>query len=412
MDNNQNPQGNQQTPPTIQGRSLGSFSVNPDSSIIPPDLSDGDLVNTPANETPVQTLKDNDPIGGAQQPNNEPSAQEPPAQEPQAQDPSADPNAQEPQKPAEPQVDPYEDFSTSAKFALALKESGLGLYGNDDINKELDPQTFAGDIQTYIETSREEAVNQQLQQIGPLANFVQFLYRGGNLDDINPAIQAQRYADFNLDDPNVTEEQLEGIAREMYVKKGIDPEEANDFIAIAKEKDRLKTLAGESKQYHAQLVEQFTANAQQAYQREQQMIQAQRQQDAAKYASVLEGGDILGIKITRDQAGDLYDFMWNRSQAVDTLDNNGNPTRDFATRYEIAMHNAVNDPNKLALLSFLAYNDFSLDAIMKVAQTKVSTSIFDSLNNPDAGVNTPQKGNQGGQGRQGITSTKIGSFSI
>lgn len=415
MSNNSSPdnQGNQQSP---QGTPVVSFNIDAGrTSGIPSDLSDQDFTvdpNSPEDLTGNDLADKLNNTGNDQDPPVDPNDAE--GKDTKAQDKKTDDSADvddtdKKDKEPEPGDDDFEGYTTSAKFAVALKESGLPLY--EEIKKDLDAKTFVNDIQGFIDNNADQAVQERLEQIGPLANYVMFMYRGGNIDDINPAIQAQRYADVNLDDPNITEEAMESLAREMYVKKGISLEKANEYIELAKTKDRLKDEALESKEFHSELVKQMTANAQRAYEYEQQQLQAKRQQEAKEFAGVLESGDILGIKITRDQAGELYDYMWNRDQPVTTKDANGNPKREFVTKYEIAMHNAINDPSKLAFLSYLAYNDFSLESIMKLAQTKVSTDIFKAIDNPDRGIDPPQ-GGQGSKNKGGIESKKITSFNI
>lgn len=415
----------QQTPPAPQqgtGTPEITFNIssNPSPSRgIPSDLSDVDFTmnqSKPDDLTGVDMRDDLNAMGQQQLPAQEAAQEESPAESQQAQEGAQEAakgqeGQQEGQQEEQGGTDPYADWSVSAKFAAALGEQGFSLYEEGKINKELDPGTLVQDIQKRNNEFMDIRVNQTLQQLGPLAEYVQFIYRGGNMDDIQPAIQNQRYADFDVNNENVTEDQLESLAREMYVKKGIKPERADEYISIAKEKGRLKEEALESKQFHADLVTTMKENAKEAYELQEQQKQAAIQQESKAFEKVLRSGKIAEvITVNNDEASALWDFMYKRDQPIDSQDPQGNPKRDFVTAYELKMYEAVNNPEKLAFLSWLAMNDFNPEALMGLAKSKVSSNIFKAIDNPNQ--QPPAQGQQQQQGNKQPQFRPVHSFTL
>jgi len=272
----------------------------------------------------------------------------------------------------------YSGFSTTAKFAVTVKDLGIDLY-DDKLPEDLKPETFVQDLGNHVSTSIDTGIQNGLKQMGTYAQYVNFIAQGGKKETITPAIVNQKYADVNIEDPAMTEDGLKELVKAMYTKQGMTPEQADEVIGIDVEKDRLKDKGIVSKEYHSQYINSIKQAAINNFKLERDRNDRDDNIQRESFANVLKTGSISGIPIDNTVASNIFSFMYNKNQPLTYPDENGKQKREMVSNYEIKMIQAVNDPEKLALLSYLVMNDFKLDGLAKIAKSKVNTSIYKAI---------------------------------
>ncbi|MCA9749306.1 MAG: hypothetical protein KC414_09375, partial [Romboutsia sp.] len=263
------------------------------------------------------------------------------------------------QQPTNTQQPDYTGYTQTALFATSLKESGLDLFG-EEFNKEITPQDFVSRTENYINTTinnkSTNIINSKLQEIGDIAYYVKHLMDNNPEEQINPALQARKIINFNIEDENVTENDLLNVIGAMYQKQVSDPSLIPSLLENDKNKglDYLKNKANISKDFHKKYEQDIIANIENNKKIQSQRQQEQIQQEQSSFANSLKNTtEINGIAITDKDRSQIFDMMYNKDQIITYKDDQGNTKQDYLTKYEVMMYNTVNDPQKLITLSYL-----------------------------------------------------------
>lgn len=325
----------------------------------------------------------------------------------------------------------YKDYSPSAKYAIALEESGLSLFGVSQeeanagqvqVQGDLKASDLVNSIKGYVNTQSDQVVTTKLKELGSIAEYVNFLYKEGDIEEIKPAIVNQRYADFDVEGANVTVDDLVNVITPMYVKQGLSQDKIDDLITLAKadpSNTKLKADAMLSKQFHQTYVNNLKTTAANNYRQnqinQQQIIEKQQN----NFADQLRKGTILDqISINSAEAADLYAMQFNKNIPVRYKDEEGNDKTEYLTAYDVGIHQAVNDPAKLAMLTYLIKHDFNLSSLKGIVKQEINTNILTALDAAATGTPPEMMINQSGQvvqkpqGSQQISYTPVTSFSI
>jgi hypothetical protein len=273
----------------------------------------------------------------------------------------------------------FSDYTQTAMFATALKENGLDLFG-EEFDKKVSPDQLITKISSFVDDRSTELASQQLAKATPYVDYVNFMIAGGKKEDVEPAMLSERYANMDLEDESVTEEHLEDLLTSMFTKQNVNEDLIPDMIEVVKSKGLLKEKASEAVKWHKDYIEYTKKQALEKYQRKQQEDMQKLQEESSKFVGVLNTGNIAGININKEDASKIYDFMYNRDQYVTYPDpETGQPTTGMVTKYEVAMYNAVNDPNKLALLAYIALNDFTMDKFKIAGKNNTTKQLYDAI---------------------------------
>lgn len=309
------------------------------------------------------------------------------------------------QQPTNTQQPDYTGYTQTALFATSLKESGLDLFG-EEFNKEITPQDFVSRTENYINTTinnkSTNIINSKLQEIGDIAYYVKHLMDNNPEEQINPALQARKIINFNIEDENVTENDLLNVIGAMYQKQVSDPSLIPSLLENDKNKglDYLKNKANISKDFHKKYEQDIIANIENNKKIQSQRQQEQIQQEQSSFANSLKNTtEINGIAITDKDRSQIFDMMYNKDQIITYKDDQGNTKQDYLTKYEVMMYNTVNDPQKLITLSYLLANNFNLDKFKNKISNNVNQTIFNAIENNknNSGIHAQSVNNQTNQ---------------
>jgi len=299
-------------------------------------------------------------------------------------DPNLDPNKDnkdDDQKKSE-EEDDLVDYSPMSLTALALAEEGFNFFG-EEIPKDLKARDFVDNFKNFTTNYLQNQVN----QLGEIAKYVKYkIETGGEIEDLSPALELEQYINYDINNPEVDEEDLEIIVRAMYTRQVADVSLVDGLIEADKNKNQLYDKAVKAKQflagYRDQLIEQANAN----YKNNQLLEQQRVREESSAFAGALSQLDnIAGVKITDNERSQLFDMMYKKDKLVTIQDpNTGQLQQDYLTEYDLAIYNTVNDPVRLAKLLYFLKNDFNLTKVENQIQRKSNKSLLEML---DSGKN-------------------------
>lgn len=278
-------------------------------------------------------------------------------------------------------------YTPSALYALALKEEGLGFLGEDDIKPDMKPEDLVGVLKNktleFANNYVNSKIEEELKQTGQYAKYLKLLIdsNGEVKDDLKPAVLAEQYANFDLESDNVTENDLKSMVLSMLKLQGTDQNIASDYVNRLS-KDELIEKSKLSKQYHKSFIDKTIKQIE--LDREQKIKDEQQKQlqFVNSLKSTLEQSkDLNGLPISNDEKQKILSNIIERDQLVNVFNpNTGEYERREMSIFDIEMHNAVNDPKKLLILSKLIANDWNFESVKEDAKTNVSSQIYTALN--------------------------------
>ncbi len=335
--------------------------------VVPRDLSDSDFIkpsdniipdsNVTPGITPIES-KPETPIPADNKPAQDTSKPVDPA--------NPEPKDKDQNKPDDSSNDDFSDYSQPALFAQLLAENNLNFFG-DEIPKDLDPIGF---VEKFSEASNafiSNVINNKLQEMGAIADYIQFRLNGGSNEAIDPILEIERVASFNIDDPNVTDDDLIRVVSSMYENQNIPKHLIPNLIKVDKENGVLDVRAKESIDFHKKYKDDLFTKAKDDYDASIRAEQYQKKLEANAFANKLKETEKIGtIVLTDVDRAEIFDFHHKRDQLVKYKDDAGNIVSDYVTKYELDMYQAVNDPEKLIKLTYFLKHGFDLSSDSKI----------------------------------------------
>ena len=279
--------------------------------------------------------------------------------------------------------DNYSDYSKTALVTQLLVDNGMQLFNEDNpLPKDLSPEQLVESINLYNNQIVEQKFNNRLQQLGRDAEYIQLKKQGVDMDQLDPAIQAEKYATFNVEDPSVTEDHLEVVVRAMYNKQLTNPDKTtiDGLIELDKKNNALKEKAIISTKFHEEFINNVKTQAKLNYENNLKQETMLMQQEADIFAEKLRNTKKIGdIELTDEIRSQIYDNQWKRDQIIRYQDEQGNEQVEYLTKYEVMIHQMVNNPDNLIKLHYHLMNNFSTDQIVGQVNKKVNQNILAAL---------------------------------
>lgn len=340
-------------------------------NVVPKDLSDSDIVGSNNNiildtsitpgVTPIEDKQDTSSTDTkSSQDNNKPDSTDSIEQK------NKDQSKVDDSKSNNSTDNDFSDYSQPALFAQLLAENNLNFFG-DEIPKDLNPidfvQKFSESTNAFIST----VINNKLQEMGSIADYIQFRLNGGSNEAIDPILEIDRVAGFNIDDANVTEDDLVKVVSAMYENQNIPKHLIPNLIKVDKENGVLDIRAKESVDFHKKYKDDLFTKAKQDYDDSIRAEQYQKKLEENAFATKLKETEKIGTVLLTDvDRAEIFDYHHKRDQLVKYKDDDGNIVSDYVTKYELDMYQAVNDPDKLIKLTYFLKHGFDLSSDSKI----------------------------------------------
>lgn len=278
----------------------------------------------------------------------------------------------------EPTDTNLDSLTEAALLIKYLDESGLQIY--NEINKDLSFEDLAKDIPEFIDNQVGYIVEQRLKTFGEYADYIKMIDEGVPREAINPALQAQKYASLNIEDPKVTNDELYDLVKSMHLRKGLDEEYADQLAELSKSKGNLKEDAIKSVNYHREYVEHIKQSAKREYEASVESDRQKKHADYSNFVNTIKAGDVMGLNLNNKEQALVHDTVYKADQPVNYVDpNTGEQHQGYVTKYEIGLHQAANDPKKMAIIAYLIANDFNISAFKSTNKLQNNKTIIDQL---------------------------------
>lgn len=270
------------------------------------------------------------------------------------------------------------DFSQTALFVKLLESEGFGIY--EELPKDLTPQQFVQDLPEFISTTVEDRVNERLEKLGSYAEYFKLLDQGLTPEQLSPAYRVQTIADFDVNGNDVTEDHLKTLVVEMHKLRGLTEEEAEQLTNVAKSSNTLKQKAEESVSYHKEYIKHVQQQALADHKAQVEVEQLRARKEEADIVNILKTGKVGSIPITKEDQNKIYDTLYKKNVVVNWVDDKGQQQQGLASKWEVEMHQIMQDPNKLAMLALLVANDFNINSsLVAPIQDNLNKKILDAL---------------------------------
>jgi len=292
----------------------------------------------------------------------------------------------------EDNTETFDEYSKAALFSKLLMDSGMPIFA-EEVPKDLDPLKFVESVKKYNESTVTQIVNNKLEALGRDAEYLKMKQAGIDLNTLTPALQAEKYAQFDLTDPKLTDDKLEEVVRAMYNKQVSDPDTIDGLIALDKQNNVLKDKATKSVEFHDNYIKHIKNLAITKHQDE---IAKQNLEQKAYTDDFIENlrntEEIDGVKVTDELRAQIYDNQFKKDQPIKYVNDEGLEQIEYVTKHDAMMYELVNNPKKLIKLHYLLMNDFSLEDINTNANRKITQALLSAIEGGKPSSTVSKKG--------------------
>lgn len=250
----------------------------------------------------------------------------------------------------EEEVEDLSEKSNAELFNTLLKNNGLDIY--EELPEDFSFERLAQDLPNYADQLAAAKYKEKLEEAGRIGDYIEMIQSGVNPESLNPAIELERLMGVDLNSDSVTEEDFYNMVVEVEMRKGNDEETATIIAEGLKNRgaDVLKEKALAHQEFVGEYVETLKKQAQQQYQQEQMQKEQTLKEEHDSFVKALQQTDLPRAEKER-----IYDFQYNRDQLVTFTNAKGEQEQTYVTKYDLALHNIMQDPSKhVKLLEFVA----------------------------------------------------------
>lgn len=242
--------------------------------------------------------------------------------------------------------DEYAGYSEAARIALQEIKDGTFELDEKLIPKDLDVNTLRKLYSKNNELRLKEELDRIIEDADETSKYVKYLLQGGDVDAVKEAIQFKDLLKLNPEDE---EDQKKLISQELK-QKGLNQDEIDDLVDNILDK-------GKGKQRALAALENFKKYEQQTldyYKEQQEIARAQEQEAYQEYVSdiksIIDKGEVSGIKLDKKDQKQLFDAMFTPSEIITYKDESGKTMRTKVTKLQ-ALQNELNT-NKEKIVAF------------------------------------------------------------
>jgi hypothetical protein len=255
----------------------------------------------------------------------------------------------------------FDDYSHAALFSKLLGENGLSIFDDTELKRDLSPVEFVEQFKNKTNAYTNSIIKQELDSLGTIKAHVEAIYHN-NIDPevVNPLISLQRYADMDINNPDLTENDIIDSVKSMYKLQGVADDLISDLVEMDKEKGILVAKAGKSKEVHNAYIGNAFENIKRNKEFEDLQAKQQQERESAAFVEKLRSVDNLyNQKITDSHRAAIFDNIYKRDQLVNIQGEDNKQEQVLMTKYELLMYNVVNNPEKFIKLNYLLLNDLN-----------------------------------------------------
>lgn len=264
-----------------------------------------------------------------------------------------------------------EDNSLYLDLFKDLKETGVFKHVELEEGTELDFETFMDLQQKEIEANvQERLVSWAEEDLDEDAKaFIKFKLEGGDTREFFKVLE-------NTSDTltgDITDEKYQDkVIRYQLSKEGWSDEEIEDTLDYWTETGKKESVA---KRYNKKIEKERKKQVDLAIQKEAEAREAAKQQENKFKTNLKETlkdlKDIKGFKVSQKEKDVIYNMLTKRDQKIGD--------GQYITGFQKKFAEAVQDPNKLILLTKLLTSDFDMSDIEKQISTKKTRQIKSNL---------------------------------
>lgn len=251
------------------------------------------------------------------------------------------------------EVEEEEDLSEKSNaelFNTLLKNNGLDIY--EELPEDFSFERLAQDLPNYADQLAAAKYREKLEEAGRIGDYIEMIQSGVNPEALNPALELEKLMSIDLNNESTTEEDFYNMVVQVEMRKGNDEETATIIAEGLRNKgiDVLKEKALAHQEFVGEYVENLKQQAQQQYQQEQMQQEQALKEEHDSFVKALQQTDLPRAEKER-----IYDFQYNRDQLVTFTNARGEQEQTYVTKYDLALHNIMQDPSKhVKLLEFVA----------------------------------------------------------
>lgn len=240
--------------------------------------------------------------------------------------------------------------SNAELFNTLLKNNGLDIY--EELPEDFSFERLAQDLPNYADQLAAAKYKEKLEEAGRIGEYIEMIQSGVNPEALNPALELEKLIGVDLNNESATEEDFYNMVVQVEMRKGNDEETATIIAEGLRNKgiDVLKEKALAHQEFVGEYVETLKNQAQQQYQQEQMQQEQALKEEHDSFVKALQQTDLPRAEKER-----IYDFQYNRDQLVTFTNAKGEQEQTYVTKYDLALHNIMQDPSKhVKLLEFVA----------------------------------------------------------
>lgn len=240
--------------------------------------------------------------------------------------------------------------SNAELFNTLLKNNGLDIY--EELPEDFSFERLAQDLPNYADQLAAAKYREKLEEAGRIGDYIEMIQSGVNPEALNPALELEKLMGIDLNNESTTEEDFYNMVVQVEMRKGNDEETATIIAEGLRNKgiDVLKEKALAHQEFVGEYVENLKQQAQQQYQQEQMQQEQALKEEHDSFVKALQQTDLPRAEKER-----IYDFQYNRDQLVTFTNARGEQEQTYVTKYDLALHNIMQDPSKhVKLLEFVA----------------------------------------------------------
>lgn len=264
------------------------------------------------------------------------------------------------------------DDLTSAEIMVELlNQEGLQIY--TDIPKGLTMEQFVKDIPEYINSIEQEIRNDEAAKLGKFQEYYDLIFNQNiDADSLKPALMLENIASMDLDDTNLTTDDLIDVIVAKHKLRGLSNDEALALANLnAKDLVKLKEDALNSQKYVVDQIDSIKKDVILSKDNEMRIKEQAIRDEQNAFVQALNS-----INLTKNQRQEFFDTRYKRDQQIDYVDEQGVRRREFVTKFDILVHKAFSDPKKtVGLIDFLSGDS----DIPKQQQSSYSLRLLEKL---------------------------------
>jgi len=285
----------------------------------------------------------------------------------------------------------YAEYSEAALVGVQLAKSRPDIFG-EEIDKKMDWKQLISQLDGYVAKTLDSGREHILEQTAQYKDFIDFLMKGGDPAVLKDAINDGQYADLDLE--NATEDQLEESVRAMYMDLGLGKDETESLIETHKLSKKLNEKAQASTKHFDKKRKERLANETQQRRAQEQAHAEQVKQLTLSMNKIIDGGNILGMKLTDAEKEQLRSAYFEPTEIRQVPDGKGGTVTRRFTKYQVLEAEFKNDLEKQMAFGKLLLDGFKLDKIKEQGKEERDEDIMDLLNQRHGGNRSRQPARQ------------------